>query len=232
MRFPIFLALFVLVLCGCGDAPPTIDGYTYKTVKIGDQEWFAENLKTTVYANGDEIPYSRTDKSWTTQEMGMRCSYDHDEARSAHYGQLYNWYAVDDKRGLCPSGWHVPSDEDWQDLEMFLGMSRADVSIKGTRGSGELGIGTKLKAKSGWRHRFPQYGHGTDDFGFSALPGGFRMGNGVFDNAALFGYWWSSSVDGDDAWYRTLYYNFPSISRSSYYSPRYGFSVRCIRDAE
>ena len=78
------------------DPLPIIDGYTYKTVKIGDQEWFAENLRTTVYANGDEIPYSRTDESWTTQEMGMRCSHHHADSMNVKYGQLYNWYTVDD----------------------------------------------------------------------------------------------------------------------------------------
>ena len=228
MRFSILLALFVLVLCGCSYAPPTINGYTYKTVKIGDQEWFAENLKTTVYANGDEIPYSRTDESWNTQKMGMRCSYDHDEARSAQYGQLYNWYAVNDARGLCPSGWNVPSDEDWQDLEVFLGMSRADVSLDGDRGSGELGIGTKLKAKSGWADE----GDGTDDFGFSALPGAYRSSlDGYFYDAGSAGFWWSSSPSGGVAWSRALSYYVPGIGRNDY-NPRYGFSVRCLRDAD
>ena len=83
----VFWAVAV-VLIGCADSSPTIDGHTYKTVKIGNQEWFAENLKTTVYANGDEIPYSRTLESWNNQEMGMRCSYEHDDAMNAKYGQL------------------------------------------------------------------------------------------------------------------------------------------------
>jgi len=228
MRFSIFLALFVLALCGCGDAPPTIDGYTYKTVKIGDHEWFAENLKTTVYANGDEIPYSPTHESWRTEEMGMRRSYKKtEEVMNVKYGQLYNWYAVDDERGLCPSGWHVPSDEDWQDLEVFLGMSRADVSLTGDRGSGELGIDTKLKAKSGWNNE----GNGTDDFGFSALPGGYCGYDYRFHNAGYGGYWWSSSPSGGFAWTRYLVIFNPGIFRDSR-DPQDGRSVRCLRDAD
>lgn len=225
MRLTTFLTLFVLVVCGCIDAPPTIDGYTYKTAKIGGQEWFAENLKTTVYANGDEIPYSRTDQSWTTEEMGMRCSFWHNEAGSDQDGLLYNWYAVDDARGLCPSGWHVPTDEDWQDLEVFLGMSQEDVSLEGDRGSDELDIGAKLKATSGWR------GNGTDDYGFSALPGGFRnFDDGYFSNAGDLGYWWSSSPDGGDAWHRSVSHHGSGINRD-HYCPSFGFSVRCLRDS-
>ena len=147
---------------------------------------------------------------------------------NAKYGQLYNWYAVDDERGLCPSGWRVPSDEDWQDLEVFLGMSRADVSLELNRGSSELGIGTKLKAKSGWRDE----GNGTDDFGFSALPGGKRSSfNGDFDYAGVSGYLWSSSPSGGNAWDRYLVFWNPGVFRN-YYGPRFGFSVRCLRDAD
>lgn len=227
-RNSIFIALSVLLLCGCVDDSPTIDGYTYKTVKIGDQEWFAESLKTTVYANGDEIPYSRTDESWTTLEEGMRCSYDHEEAMNAKYGQLYNWYAVDDERGLCPTKWHVPSEEDWKDLEVFLGMSRVDVSLEGDRGSGELGIGTKLKARGGWQ----KDGNGKDDIGFSALPGGYRTSfDGKFYNDGFYGYWWSSSPNGGSAWYRYLNNYGPAIVRVNSV-PKVGLSVRCLRDAD
>jgi len=220
----VFWAVAV-VLIGCADSSPTIDGHTYKTVKIGNQEWFAENLKTTVYANGEEIPYSRTDESWENQEMGMRCSNEHDDAMNAKYGQLYNWYAVNDERGLCPSGWHVPSDEDWQDLEVFLGMSRADVSLEGDRGSDELGMGTKLKAKSGWKNG----GNGSDELGFSALAGGYRNLNGHFDGVGNVGYFWSSSPDGTVAWFRLLVSDYTGVYRYSNFQ-RYGFSVRCVRD--
>ena len=210
----------------------TFDGYTYKTVKIGNQEWFAENLRTTVYANGDGIPYSRTDESWKIQKMGMRCPYDHDELRSAHYGQLYNGYAVRDERGLCPSGWHVPTDEEWQELEMFLGMSLADAGVTGTRGSGELCIGTKLKARSGWQ----EGGNGTDDVGFSILPGGLRDSpDFAFTLADTAGFWWSSSVSFWSSKQQSLWHR--SIGRKTFINrgevgPRLGLSVRCIRDQD
>ena len=220
----VFWAVAV-VLIGCADSSPTIDGHTYKTVKIGNQEWFAENLKTTVYANGDEIPYSRMNESWMNQEMGMRCSYEHDDAMNAKYGQLYNWYTVDDERGLCPSGWHVPSDEDWQDLEVFLGMSRADVSLEGDRGSDEWGMGTKLKAKSGWKNG----GNGSNELGFSALASGYRLSNGSFGYEGNYGYFWSSSPYGTSAWDRKLGSGNAGVYRTNL-NPRFGFSVRCVRD--
>lgn len=238
MRFSIFLALFVVVWCGCGEAPPTIDGYTYKTVKIGDQEWFAENLKTTVYANGDEIPYSRIDQSWATQEMGMRCSYDHDEAHSAKYGQLYNWHAVDDDRGVCPIGWHVPTDKEWQDLEVFFGVPRADVSMKMTRGTNAYGLATKVKARNEWS----EGKRGTDDFGFAALPAGFRLSNGEFANLGTNALFWSSTLNEDDNWVSSydgsgtdiwirFLDEFESVWRIDG-AQRTGYSVRCLRDAE
>ena len=87
-----------------------IDGNVYNTVQIGRQVWMAENLRTTRYRNGEDIPYARTDEAWTIEEVGMRCAYEHDDALADRYGQLYNFYAVRDERGLCPSGWHVPSD--------------------------------------------------------------------------------------------------------------------------
>ena len=160
----------------------------------------------------------------------MRCSYDHDEARSAQYGQLYNSYAVDDKRGLCPTGWRVPSDEDWQDLEVFLGVSQADVSLEGSRGTDELGCGIKLKAESGWLNDEK----GTDDFGFSALPGGFRRyNNGRFSSLGHSGFFWSSTPYGDKGCIRTLHSSWPAeISRLTTVNRRNGYSVRCLRDSE
>lgn len=109
---------------------------------------------------------------------------------------LYNWYAVDDSRGLAPAGWHVPTDEEWKQLEMYLGMSQSDANDDGFRGTYE---GNKLKATSGWNSG----GNGTNSSGFSALPGGYRYGNGSFYAVGNGGYLWSSSeFSSDNAWYR------------------------------
>ncbi len=212
---------------------PTFDGYSYGAVLIGDQCWFAENLRTTVYHNGDAIPASLTVGDWSSTTSGATAVFGEgssdcynfspdidacDEVQSlAEYGRLYNWYAVDDARSLCPSGWHVPTDGEWTDLENYI-------SSQGYSGT----EGTALKSTYGWYDD----GNGTDDFGFSALPGGGRDSyNGAFGSAGDLGYWWSSSPSGGTAWLRYL----DSINPFFYWfdlNPRSGFSVRCLRDAD
>ena len=216
----------------CGDTLE-YDNYWYETVLIGDQCWFAENLRTTVYGNGDAIPTSLTDGEWGSTTSGATAVYGEgsstcynnspdidacDEAQSlSEYGRLYNWYAVDDARGLCPSGWHVPTDGEWTGLEDFI----TSQGFSGTEG-------TALKSTYGWYDG----GNGTDDFGFSALPGGYRgSGNGTFIGAGDDGNWWSSSPGGGSAWYRSLSSYNPVIVRNLF-NPRVGFSVRCLRDAD
>ena len=196
---------------------PSMDGYSYGVVEIGDQCWFAENLRTTVYADGSAIPEETDNGAWLGLSTGARCDYDNDASNVATYGRLYNWHAAADAAGLCPTGWHVPTDEEWTALETYVGAN------------GHSGAeGAALKSTSGWNNS----GNGTDDFGFSALPGGYRSYfDGNFYNAANIGYWWSSSPSGGDAWYRYLDGNNPAIYRFSYY-PRGGFSVRCLRDAD
>ena len=199
----------------CGEVE--MDGYTYSVVEIGDQCWFSENLRSTVYADGSSIPEVTDDATWSGLSSGARCDYDNEAGYVAIYGRLYNWYAVDDSRGLCPSGWHVPTDGEWTDLEDYI----TSQGFSGTEG-------TALKSTFIWASG----GNGTDDFGFSALPGGYRsLLNGNFGNAGSGGNWWSSSPRGSSAWYRGMGFNNPDIDRYSA-SPRYGFSVRCLRDAE
>lgn len=200
-----------------------MDGYNYDVVAIGVQCWFAENLRTTTYSDGTSIPEVTGSVAWSGLSSGARCDYDNVASNVATYGRLYNWYAVDDSRGLCPSGWHVPTDEEWIVLEMELGMSESDANSTGWRGTDQ---GTQLKSTSGWSN------NGTDNFGFSALAGGSRNDiDGGFVNAGSDGFWWSLTPYGGVAWYRFLYAYSPDILRS-YDDPRYGFSVRCLRDAE
>ena len=203
---------------------PTFDGYSYAAVFIGDQCWFAENLRTTVYADGSSIPEVTGNSAWGGLSTGARCDYANNAANVGTYGRLYNWYAVDNASGLCPSGWHVPTDGEWMVLEMELGMSESEANSTGWRGTDE---GTQLKSTAGWNAD----GNGTDDFGFSALPGGGRLSGGDFDYAGNFGYWWSSSPDGGSAWFRFLLGDSPGVGRS-YDDPHYAFSVRCLRDAD
>ena len=194
-----------------------MDGYTYSVVEIGDQCWFAENLRTTTYADGSAISEETDNASWAGLSTEARCDYDNDASNALTYGRLYNWYAVNNGSGLCPSGWHVPTDGEWTALETYLGAN------------GHSGAeGTALKSTSGWPNS-----NGTDNFGFSALPGGDRnyFGNGNFSDAGYFGYWWSSSPDGGLAWCRYLSSANPDFYRNSY-DQRNGLSVRCLRDAD
>ena len=203
----------------CGEAI-TYAGVGYSTVQIGDQCWFAENLRSTTYLNGEAIPQNLNEGDWSSTTSGAMTFYNNGPA----YGGLYNWFAVDDARGLCPSGWHVPTDGEWMTMEMALGMSEADANSQEFRGTGQ---GTQMKTTFGWYYD----GNGTNSSGFSGLPGGVRSDNGLFYLAGDRGFWWSSSPVGSYAWSRVLYFNNENVYRS-YYLPRLGFSVRCVRDAE
>ena len=184
-----------------------------KTVKIGKQLWMTENLNLSHFRNGDPIPQAKTDNDWF--EAGIRkrpawCYYNNDPANGEKYGKLYNWYAVNDPRGLAPSGWRVPSDGDWTELTKYVGMDE---------------VVSKLKSNSGW----PLNENGTNDFGFTALPGSTRHLNGSFDIECDESYWWSSTVDdSDNAWRRSIQIFEPELIRGSY-TKESGCSVRCIR---
>ena len=206
------------VQCG-GATSVTFNGHTYAVVAIGTQCWFAENLRSENYRNGDAIPGNLSDAQWTSTSLGAQTVYGEgtspvyagssDEgANLATYGRLYNWYAVNDSRGICPLGFHVPSDGEWTVLENTLGGSSV--------------AGTTLKATS-------PFWDGTNSSGFSALPGGYRNADGHFINQSNLGDWWTSSSVGQNAWYRNLLSG-NSILDRNYNSPRDGFSIRCVRD--
>jgi uncharacterized protein (TIGR02145 family) len=203
-----------------GDCPTTvtdIDGNVYNTVSIGTQCWMKENLKTSKYRDGSAIPTGLDSNSWQNTTSGAYAVYDNNPANNTTYGKLYNWYAVADPRGLCPVGWHVPSDmpsdAEWTTLENFLG--------------GVTVAGGKMKTTTGWT--LPNTA-ATNESGFSGLPSGYRFVNGEFDDIGTGGYWWYSIDSSARSWARGL--NHDTASIFSYYGgPKvFGFSVRCIRD--
>ena len=202
------------------------DGNVYQTVKIGNQWWMAENLKVTHYRNGDAIPNVTDNAEWNNLSTGAYGAYNNDNGNVSTYGLLYNWYTVVDSRNIAPTGWHVPTDEEWKQLEMYLGMSQSDANAYDWRSSP---VGSKLKATSGWSNN----GNGTDESGFSAIPGGCRYySDGVYSEVGLRAYYWSATEGNSyysSAWDRELYYGSSGVGRYNTNEP-YGFSVRLVRD--
>lgn len=242
--FSLFLTVFMVVsLVGCSDDEnPTnsgnsdstdtvtdFDGNVYKTIKIGDQLWMAENLKVTHYRNGDAIPNWIDSSTWGDLAAGAYCDFDNDTSNVAVYGRLYNWFAVDDSRKIAPEGWRVPTDADWKELEMHLGMTKAEADGDGYsswRGSDE---GGKLKEAGLVHWRNPNVG-ATDESHFTALPAGCRRGFGDFVNFHSLAFFWQSTEDDRyNAWTRSLHYYYSTIKRERL-SKTSGFSVRCIKD--
>ena len=200
----------------------TYQGHDYQLVEIGDQCWFQENLRNENYENGDAIPSNLSNSEWSSTTSGATAVNGESASNLETYGRLYNWYALDDARGLCPSGWHVPLDVEWMTMEMALGMSEAEANDTGWRGSDQ---GTQMKTDYGWGDS----GNGTNSSGFSGLPGGLRYISGSFGNPGVLGGWWSSSPVGSDAWLRHLTSLNVNVNRYNDYR-RVGWSVRCVRD--
>jgi len=192
------------------------DGNAYPTVKIGNQVWVAENLRTTEYRNGDPITKVTDAAEWTALETEGCCAYNNNEENVETYGYLYNWYAATDGRNIAPTGWHVPTDAEWQTLVDYLG--------------GRAVAGGKLKSTSGWST--PNAG-ATNESNFSALPGGYRNDDGGgFGGLAYYAYFWSASESGlMTAWLRNLFYSYANIGRSYGFNYKNcGFSVRLIKN--
>lgn len=220
--FIISLLSFCLLSIGCkkddfegkdkGTFTDPRDGVVYKWVRIGEQVWMAENLKATKYNDDTDIANVTDDADWAVLTSGAYCWYENDKVTYGNtYGALYNWYAVNSGK-LCPTGWHVPTDDEWQQLVDYAG--------------GDDTAGSRLKATSGWYNN----GNGTDEYGFTALPGGSRISDGNFHNVGYFGDWWSSTEYGEKfAWYRIMYHFNGFVFRGNPVKKN-GFSVRCVRD--
>ncbi len=209
-----------------------IDGNEYSAVKIGDQWWLTENLKVTHYRNGDAIPLVVWDVDWSNLSSDAYCWYNNYNPNIEIYGLLYNWYSTNDDRGIAPEGWHVPSDDEWKQLEIHLGMSQSQADSLGYRGTDE---GRKLK-ETGTTYWFkhPLYDwdnvFGTNENGFTALGAGYRPENGNWGSLNVAGYFWTSTAIGsDDAWSRKLRDSKSTVGRYND-NFRRGYSIRCVRD--
>jgi uncharacterized protein (TIGR02145 family) len=203
-----------------------IDGNIYEIIKIGDQEWMAKNLKVTRYRNGDKISNVTDNSEWASLSTGARCVYNNDENTLSTYGFLYNWFSVVDSRGLAPEGWHVPTDEDWKELEKYLGMSQSEADGINWRSAD---VGGKLKEEGTSHWNSPNTG-ATNESGFTAIPGGFRHMNGIFQFIGQgCSFWSSSKYNSNTAWSRSPYYSNSAVYRHNYPKKR-GFSVRCVRN--
>ena len=198
-----------------------IDGNKYKVIKIGSQVWMAENLKTTKYNDGTEIPQITNNTQWYNSETPDYCWYNNNQDKySNDYGALYNWYTVETDK-LCPAGWHVPSSSEWKTMESYLG--------------GTAIAGGKLKETGTSHWSNPNVG-ATNEIAFTALPGGYR--NSDFSKLQNYGFWWTATqIDSSDpetipstkAVARYLHYNNAKLNYSSY-PKNLGFSVRCVKD--
>lgn len=212
------------------DSMIDIEGNVYKTVKIGDHWWMAENLKVKHYRNNVLIHINSlmSDDAWANYKKGSMCYYN---SIVQYSGPLYNWYAVTDTNGIAPEGWRIPTDNDWKKLEQFLGMHPDTSNLIGWRGTH---TGEKLKARENKNMAWSIVAnvHNTNESGFSALPGSCRLQNGSWGDPGIYytGFWWSSSeTDNNLAFYRYLDYQYSGIFR--YFGPKScAFSIRCVKD--
>ena len=198
------------------------DGNTYQTVTICNQVWTQTNLNVSHYRNGDVIPQVTDQTEWANLTTGAWCYYLNSTVKGDIYGKLYNWYAVNDSRGLAPTGWHVPTDAEWNTLLV------TDCLVG--NGSGSKGDQLKEAGTEHWDYDYVSPENATNSSHFTALPGGYRENIGNFNYIGGNGFWWSSSENATThAWYRTLGYSNHNVDRE-YKQKQFGFSVRCLKD--
>jgi uncharacterized protein (TIGR02145 family) len=200
-----------------------VEGNTYNVVVIGNQMWMAENLKTTSYNDNTTIPLVENNGAWVALSSPGYCWYNNDINNKNIYGAIYNWFVVNTGK-LCPSGWHVPTDDEFKTLETHLGMAADQLDVWGWRGTDQ---GSQMKNTTGWAAGQ----NGTNTSGFSALPGGYRYGlSGNYNDSGNLSYWWSSTQETADlAWYRRLDGTNADIYRASV-DKRGGKYVRCMKN--
>ena len=212
------ILLVVIYIASCSKSEPVllsntvtdVEGNVYHTLKIGNQTWMAENLRTTKYRDSTLIPNVTNNSEWFTTVTGAYCNGNN----SIIFGKLYNWYAINTGK-LAPRGWHVATDADWTKLTTLLG--------------GEGLAGGKLK-ESGTAHWLNPNIGATNDSIFSALPGGNR--DSTFHSVGNSGYWWSATeFNSTKAWFRIMNHESTGVGRYPTGNKAFGFSVRCVKDS-
>ncbi len=202
------------------DSLADIDGNIYHVVPVGEQSWLRENLRVKRYRNGDAISQVTLDSQWKILTTGAYCSYDNLPENATTYGNIYNWYALNDTRGLCPSGWHVPSDTEWEKLGNFLGGLDVAGGLLKSTGTIEQGSGLWYAPNT----------NATNSSEFSGLPGGYRINYGTFYSLGNVAYFWSSSDTASvNGWNYVLDANNGELQRNFNLKPN-GFSVRCCKN--
>ncbi len=194
------------------------DGISYKTIEIGNQTWMAENLRSTKFRTGEVIPEVTSNSSWVALTSAAQSSYDNTEDLDelATSGRLYNWFAVSDSRNIAPAGWHVPTQQEWEQLATALG--------------GAQTAGGKMK-EAGNTHWNSPNSAADNSSGFTALPSGRReYTDGSFINSGFNAFWWTSSpYNPDYSWYYQVNYDVGSVNAANFHK-QYGFSIRLIKD--
>ena len=204
-----------------------IEGNLYGAVYIGDQVWMSENLRTTKFNDNTPIPNITDNTEWSNLNGPAYCWYNNDISYKPTFGALYSWFTIE-SGALCPSGWHVPSDAEFNALEMFLGMNPDSVNVWGWRGTDQ---GRQLKSTTSW----DDGGNGTNTSGFSGLAGGYRIGlSGNFYAVGILTYWWTATDDSvndkpEVAWYRRLDGEYNDIYKATTYK-RGGKYIRCVKN--
>ena len=215
------------------------DGNVYPVVRIGRQVWMAENLRVTHYADGTPIPFVEDGQGWIGVNNPQKafCWYNDDPKTGEIYGALYNYSAAmngadsssaipSGVQGVCPEGWHLPSDGEWKQLELHLGMNQDDADHTGWRGTDEGGM---LKETGTGHWHSPNFG-ATNSTGFRALPGGERSYDGKFHNGGLYARFWSATMKDYYICYRSLSYDGSWVGRHHYCHKNIGYSVRCVKN--
>lgn len=213
----VVLITLAVVLFGCNQSTSVTEESlpTQSEVSIGTQVWMTKNLDVSVFQNGDSLLHALTDAQWdsaTHRGEPAWCYYNYDTTNSRVFGRLYNWYAVTDARGLAPPGYHVPSDDEWEQLIRYLG--------------GDEVAGDALKNTTGWSNG----GNGSNSSGFFAMPGGSRRYDGNYNYFGSFGNWWTTTADDSTyAWARNMSSADDDVNHYSLNKTK-GLSVRCLRN--